>query len=327
MTALGDRGRALAIALIGCAAFLLLPLFAGKGVVFMAGLVAVNIVFGLSWNMLFAGAGLLSFGHSMFLAAGAYAMALLSLRLPGVPFLLSLPLAALAGGVLAGVFGFVALRRASGTYFAVLTLAFAALVHIVITKSDALGRGDGLVGIPRPTIGPLDLTGDAYYVFIIVVMSLAALALWAFQHSPTGRLLQAIRQDPVRAAFLGARVQSWQLLAFTVSGVFAGFAGAVMAPWSQIVSPEMAHWSVSTMPVLYALLGGAKRFWGPAVGAILFGILEYATRNLYGLADFTSGLLLLIVVLAIPGGVLGLIGARRSPKRAQSAAKVEEARI
>ncbi|SEO67160.1 amino acid/amide ABC transporter membrane protein 2, HAAT family [Salinihabitans flavidus] len=306
-----DLAKTMALAGLGGAAFLCVPLVANSGVVFLAGLVAINIVFALSWNLLFAGAGLLSFGHSMFLAAGAYTMAKFSLSAPEVPFLLTLVLAALSGGVLAWVFGFVALRRASGTYFAILTLAFSALVHIVITKTDALGRADGLVGIRRPEIGVgslrLSLDGDMYYVFIVLSMTLAALALWCFTHSPTGRLLQAIKQDRLRTSFLGANVRRWQLLAFCVSGVFAALAGAVMAPWSQIVSPEIAHWSMSTMPILYALLGGTSRFWGPALGAILFGMLDYGTRNMLGLADMTSGILLLVVVLAVPGGILGLL--------------------
>lgn len=300
---------------VGVAVALLLPMMANKGVVFLVGLLATNIVFALSWNLLFSGAGLLTFGHAMFLAAGSYTFAVLTLNMPGVPFLLALGLATVAGGVLAGIIGIVALRRSSGTYFAVLTLAFAALVHIVITKTDLLGRNDGLVGIRRPVIDmglfSIDLRGDAYYFFIILAMGAAALALWAFQHSPAGRTLQAIRQDPMRAAFLGANVQAWQLFAFVVAGMFAALAGAVQAPWSQIVSPEIAHWSHSTMPVLFTLLGGAKRFWGPALGAVLFAILEYGTRNMHGVADMTTGLLLLIVVLAVPGGVMGLIARLR----------------
>lgn len=303
---------ALLVTAIGAALFLALPFFANKGLVFLAGLVAINIVFALSWNLLFAGAGLLNFGHAMFLATGAYAFAVLMLNRPETPFFLALAAGTVAAGVLAGLIGIIALRRASGTYFAVLTLVFAALVHIVITKSTLLGRADGLVGIRRPVVEfaglTLDLRGDGYYPFIIVTMAAAAFALWAFTHSPAGRTLQAIRQDPMRAAFLGVNVQAWQWVAFVVAGLFAGFAGAVMAPWSQIVSPEIAHWTHSTLPVLFALLGGANRFWGPALGAILFATLDYATRSLHGVSDLVTGVLLLAVVLAVPGGLMSLIG-------------------
>lgn len=302
---------ALWILALGVAAALAVPSFAGKGVVFLAGLVAVNIVFALAWNLLFATAGLLCFGQAMFFAAGAYGFAMAQIHLPGLPFALMLAIGTLAGGALAVAFGVIALRRAEGIYFAILTLAFSSLVHVLITKTDALGRNDGLVGISRPEVGlgvaTIDLSrGDAYYHFIVLTMAAAALGLWAFTHSPTGRLLRAIRQDPARAAFLGADVQGWRLAAFTVSGLFTAFAGAVWTPWVQIVSPEIAHWSMSTKPVLFALLGGAGHFWGPALGAILFSAVEYATRNLTGVVDITTGLLLLVVVLAVPGGLLGL---------------------
>ena len=320
----------LAIALIGLVAFLLVPFVFNTGVVFLAGLVAINIVFALSWNLLFAGVGLLSFGQAMFFAGGAYMMAVMSLHMPGMPFILSLLLGAAVGGAIAFVFGFIALRRSSGTYFAILTLAFAEFVHIFITKTTFLGRNDGLVGIKRPVIDfgffELNLTsGSSYYFFIIVMMTLAAFTLWCLQNSPAGRLMHAIKQEPMRTAFLGADVQTWRLIAFVISGAFAGLAGAVMAPWSQIVSPEIAHWSVSTQPILFALLGGTGVFWGPALGAILFGIVEYATRNLQGLADLTVGIMLLAVVLAIPGGILGLFSRMVSSRaaKADKAAKVE----
>ncbi|MEY8839099.1 branched-chain amino acid ABC transporter permease, partial [Cribrihabitans sp. XS_ASV171] len=142
----------LAIAACGLAAFAVVPFVANSGLMFLAGLVAINIVFGMSWNLLFSGAGLLSFGHAMFFGGGAYAMALVSLHWPGLPFLLGLAMGAGAGALIALIFGVIALRRASGVYFAVLTLVFSELIHLVITKTTFLGRNDGLVGIPRPAI-------------------------------------------------------------------------------------------------------------------------------------------------------------------------------
>ena len=310
----------LAVTGAGLVLFAVFPLFANSGLVFLAGLVAINIVFGLSWNLLFSGVGLLSFGHAMFFAGGAYAMAVLSLRVPELPFVMGLFLGALTGGLIALVFGFIALRRASGVYFAVLTLAFSELIHIFITKTTFLGRNDGLVGIPRPVIdlgiASIDLTSaGAYYYFIILAMAAVAFALWAFQNSPAGRLIRAIKQDPVRTAFLGTDIRSWQLTAFVLSGSIAAFCGAVMVPFAQIASPEIAYWTISTEPILFTLLGGAGHFWGPAVGAILFGAIDYGTRAMYGLSEITVGVLLLGVVLLMPGGLLGFLHARRAAAR------------
>ena len=315
----------LLIAVCGLAVFAVVPFVANSGLMFLAGLVAINVVFGLSWNLLFSGAGLLSFGHAMFFAGGAYTMALVSRHLPEMPFLLGLVLGAACGGMIALVFGFIALRRASGVYFAVLTLAFSELIHILITKTTFLGRNDGLVGIRRPVIdlgvGTLDLTSaTAYYYFIIIAMTLVAVMLWCFQNSPAGRLLQAIRQDPTRTAFLGTPIQGWQLTAFVVSGTVAAFCGAVLAPFTQIASPEIAYWTVSTQPILFTLLGGAGHFWGPAVGAILFGAIDYGTRAMHGMSEITVGVLLLAVVLIIPGGLLSLLKRRKNKMQRSSAA-------
>ncbi len=146
----------LVLALLTGAA-LLLPLVANRGLVFLAGVVAINVVLGLAFNLLFSTAGLLSFGQATFSAAGAYAVALLLLRVPEIPFLLALAASAAVGAAIATLIGLVALRRTEGVYFAVLTLAFAELGHVVIAKTSFFGRNDGLTGIPRPRIGPIDL--------------------------------------------------------------------------------------------------------------------------------------------------------------------------
>ncbi|MCZ0736189.1 branched-chain amino acid ABC transporter permease [Phreatobacter sp. AB_2022a] len=288
-------------------AVLLLPLVANRGLVFLAGVVAINVVLGLSFNLLFSTAGLLSFGQATFSAAGAYAVALLLLRVPELPFVVALAVAAAVGATIATLIGLVALRRTEGVYFAVLTLAFAELVHVVIAKTSFFGRNDGLAGIPRPRLGPIDLAqGHAYYVFVVLVTALLIACLWWVTHSRLGRSFRAVRLDPMRAAFLGIDVRRRRLEAFAISGACAATAGGLMGPLTSIVSPDLAHWAESTKPILFTLLGGAGHFWGPLVGAIVFSGVEYGTRSLAGASDLITGGLLLAVVLAIPGGLLGL---------------------
>lgn len=313
----------LAAALVAGALF---PQFAHRGLVFIAGIFWINVVFGMSFNLLFGTSGILSFGQAMFYATGAYLLGVVSLKLPGAPFLLVWLAAGLAGGLLALLVGVVALRRAEGVYFAVLTLAFAALVHILISKSTLMGRNDGLPGISRPTIelGPLRLdlaAGDNYYYFVMVACLAMVAVLWWLTHSRFGRTLRAIKQDPQRAAFLGIPVQRYRLAAFVVSGAMTAWAGALVGPWSQIVTPELAHWSNSTNPILYTLLGGSGSFWGPGLGAAILAGVFYATRTLVGVADIVTGAMLLAVVLALPGGVMGLIMSRRERDAAASGGK------
>lgn len=296
----------LALAALGC----LLPAALNRGLVFIAGMVWINAVFGLSFNLLFGLSGVLSFGQAMFFAAGAYGAAVLTQQ-SGLPFLLAWPLAGLAGAVLAALVGGVALRRTEGVYLAILTLAFAELLHLLISNTAVLGKNDGLSGLPRPVLElvglRLDLAaGDNFYYFIVAgCAALIALLRWIIA-TPFGRALQAVKQDPDRAEFLGIPVRLHRWLVFVLAGFTTAMAGALIAPWAQIVTPELAHWSNSTNPILYTLLGGSAYFWGPVLGAVLLSAVFYMTRTLVGISDLVTGLLLLTVVLALPGGVLGL---------------------
>ncbi|GHC69556.1 branched-chain amino acid ABC transporter permease [Pseudorhodoferax aquiterrae] len=304
------RRDALVLLLVMGAA-LLAPAFLNRGLVFIAGMVWINAVFGLAFNLLFGLSGVLSFGQAMFFAAGAYATALLT-QGSGLPFLLVLPLSALVGAVLAAAVGVVALRRSEGVYFAILTLAFAELLHLLIANTGALGRNDGLAGLARPVLAlggwRIDLAaGDNFYYCIVAICGgLIAFVRWLIGTS-FGRALQAVKQDPERAEFLGIPVRRHRLAIFVLAGAVTATAGALVAPWAQIVTPELAHWSNSTNPILYTLLGGSAYFWGPVLGAFVLSCVFYVTRTLVGLSDMVTGLLLLVVVVGLPGGILGLL--------------------
>jgi len=129
----------------------LVPSLLNRGLIFIAGLVWINAVFGLAFNLLFGLAGVLSFGQAMFFAAGAYAAAALMQQL-GMPFVPALLLAGAVGALLAGAVGAVALRRSEGVYFAILTLAFAEMLHLLVANIGFLGKNDGLSGLARPVL-------------------------------------------------------------------------------------------------------------------------------------------------------------------------------
>jgi branched-chain amino acid transport system permease protein len=302
--------RDLVILVALAVAGMLLPLALNRGLIFIAGLVWINAVFGLSFNLLFGLSGVLSFGQAMFFAAGAYGAAVLTQQW-NLPFLLALPLSGMIGAVLAAAVGAVALRRSEGVYFAILTLAFAELLHLLVVNTSFLGKNDGLSGLARPVLAAgglrLDLgAGDNFYYFIVLAcVLLIALIRWVVA-TPFGRALQALKQDPERAEFLGIPVRLHRLAIFVFAGAMTALAGALVAPWAQIVTPELAHWTNSTNPILFTLLGGSAYFWGPLMGAVLLSAVFYVTRTLVGISDLVTGLLLLSVVLALPGGVLGL---------------------
>ncbi|MEW5423326.1 branched-chain amino acid ABC transporter permease [Amorphus sp. 3PC139-8] len=287
-----------------------LPLYANAGIVFLAGLVAIDIVIALAFNFLFATVGVLSFGQAGFILVGAYAAGV-AIKFSGVSILPTLILAGVASAFVAMVIGLVALRRVSGVYFAVLTLAFASLGFVAVSKSEFLGREDGLTGITRPDlelgIAAISLTESVhFYYFVLAVCAVLIAVMWYSTSSQFGRTLKAIKQDADRSAFLGINVQGFRVAAFVLAGAVTGMAGALLGPLTQIVTPDLGYWTQSTKPILYAMLGGSGFFWGPAVGAVLFAVLSYATRTLVGMTEVITGGLLLVVVLAIPGGVLGV---------------------
>ncbi|WP_420997949.1 branched-chain amino acid ABC transporter permease [Cupriavidus sp. 30B13] len=303
--------------------FLSVPAWADAGLVFLAGVVLVQIVFALSFNTIFGLAGMVSFGHAAYFAGGAYAAGLI-LKGEDPSIMAALAAGGLAGGAMAWLVGALALRRASGNYFAILTLALAELLHVVISKSTVLGREDGLTGIARPRmhlfgVATLDLAqGTTLFYFLLALAVLLGAGAWLLWHGPFGRVLAALRQEPERAAFLGIDVHRARLAAFVLSGAGAGLAGAMYAPLAQLLTPEVAHWSYSALPILFCLLGGSAFYWGPVAGVLVFLGLEHATRNIVGLSEIVIGATLLCVVLAFPGGMAGAV-ARLARRRGQGA--------
>ena len=325
MTAAGPDFRFVAIAVFGLG-LLLAPVMVNQGLLFLIGLAVIQSVFALSWNLMFRYGGLASFGHAMFYGCGAYTVgAIIFHRLP-VPFLGALALATALGAIAAFVVGLVVLRRTTGIQLAVLTLALSQLALLFVSYSTALGRDDGLSGLARPRIDlgvtVLNLTSlNAFYYFIVAACAAAtALLLW-FVSGRRGRLLLAVRIDGERAAFAGIDVLRQRITAFTIAGAVAAFAGALAAPWTQIVSTDSMSWLASAQPMLATLLGGAGSFWGPVIGAFGLTAISYATRAYVGVSELMVGGILLAIVLLAPSGIAGLfetLVAQRRPTDAKS---------
>ncbi|MCL7466735.1 branched-chain amino acid ABC transporter permease [Phaeovulum sp. NW3] len=305
------------------------PLWANPGWVFVVGFVLVEALFCLSWNLLFGFAGVATFGHAAFFAVGAYLVGW-GLR-AGESFLLLMLGAGVLGGLGSLLVGLVALRRMTGIHLAVLTLALSEVLYIVIGNTHALGGIDGLASIPRPTIhlGLAEISlesSDAYYWFLLLTCSVFALVLWWLVQSRFGRVLRCIKQDGERAEFIGVNVNRYQLAAFVVAGAVAAVAGGLSAPLTQIVTPAAGYWMHSIQAVLNSLLGGAGFFWGPALGTAIFAGIDFVTRTFAGLSEVVVGGILLVIVLAFPGGVLGFLSTLKSrrDRNADAAANVVE---
>jgi branched-chain amino acid transport system permease protein len=272
--------------------------------------IMIWMLFALGHNLLLGYAGLPSFGHGAYFGIGAYALGLLQQR-AGSGVLLSL-LGALVVAALMGalVAAFISHRR--GIYYALLTIAFGQVFWFVAVKWHSVTGGeDGLLNIKRLALSlpgmEIDLrSNEALFYFALVVFALVLIALWRLVHSPFGRVLRAIKQNEMRAAFVGHNVWLYKWLAFVISAAVAGLAGGLFALAQQSAYPNVMSLQNSGFVVMMVLIGGGLvSFWGPVLGALLFIL----ARDLLGAYTETwllwYGLLFIVMVLFQPDGVAG----------------------
>jgi len=297
-------------------ALFLLPWVAGRYPVYLAMQILILALFSLGFNLLFGYTGLLSFGQAGFFAVGAYACAKILLAVPNL--ILGLAGGVLVAGVAAFLLGILSVRH-TRIYFSMLTLAFGMMIYSVAWKwRDFTGGDDGLVGIPR---APLEIPGlfsismaamDRYYYVVLVLSLLAIFAMYRLVRSPLGLTLQAIRDSETRAEFSGVPVRKYRLAAFTIAGMYAGLAGALLPPLENTVTPPIAHWSTSAEPVLATLLGGVHTFGGPILGAFLFLVIKDIIVRFTEYWLIWFGVIVVALVMGFPGGVMSIFAKRRS---------------
>ena len=276
---------------------------------------AVNILiyglFALGFNMLFGYTGLLSFGHAAFFGVGAYATGIAMVHF-GVSWYGAMALALVIVGLVAAVIGLLAIRT-RGIYFAMVTLALGQLVYYVVYQMPELSGGEnGLRGIDLAQVNILGmqvnlLDPTAKYYFILAFVGPA---VWIFSRilaSPFGASLEAIRENENRARACGYDVTRTKWVAFVLSGLFCGVAGALSAIHLGIVPIESLHYQTSGLVVMMSLLGGMGTFFGPFVGAGSFLLLEDVITNITSHWQLFVGALFMIFVLFLPRGIWGTL--------------------
>ena len=270
----------------------------------------------LGFNLLLGYTGLLSFGHSAYFGAGAYAVALM-MRYLGVS---SMELFLLGGIVcsaaLAALFGVVCVRH-TRIFFAILTLALSQVLWTLAYKFFWITGGtDGLrVPFSKLTLlgGLIGFPGaDAfarfisfYYYYVLVAFCVCTALMWLIVHSPFGKTLQAIRDNETRARFLGVRIWRYRWLAFLVSGIFTGLAGTLWVPLNGLTTPDVLYWPQSGKIVFFAVLGGFRNFTGPIVGAVIFNYLEVYAIAATEYSQLALGAILIVLVTFLPAGIVG----------------------
>ena len=262
-------------------------------------------LFATSLNLLIGYAGMVSFGHGMFFGLGAYAFGLIMQR-TSIPIPLALLASLAIAAAVATVVGAICVRL-KDIYFAFVTLAFQMLLYSLITSWVSFTGGDqGLRGgIPRPVFLGIDLAKYTHlYLFSSAVLIIGLLAMRHVAESPFGYSLRVIRDNAVRASFLGINVWRMKLAVFVIAGTFAALGGAVMSLFVSGAYPEFANWPMSGEAVFMIMLGGLGVFLGPLVGTVLLLLLnDVITRftEYYGLA---LGLVILLFTLGLRKGLL-----------------------
>jgi branched-chain amino acid transport system permease protein len=274
---------------------------------------AVNILifglFAMGFNLIYGYAGMLSFGHAALFGLGAYGCGVPIAKF-GVPWFIGLPLGVVIAGVASVVIGWFA-TRSRGIYFAMVTLALSQVVYYVVFQWVSLTGGeDGLRGVNVPAIelfgariSIVDPTVKYYLILAIV-----AVAMWLFSRileSPFGAVMEAIRENERRAAACGYDVNRTRWLAFILSGLFSGLAGALYAIHLSIVPIETLHYFNSAVVLMMTLLGGMGTFFGPFVGALLYLLLQDVVTVVTVHWQLVVGTLFVLLILFFPRGVWG----------------------
>ena len=308
-------------------------------------------IFAVGYNILFGLTGYLSFGHAAFLGIGSYT-AVWSFKLLTMNVLPAIILSVLMTGLFGLVIGFLCLRR-SGIYFSILTLAFAQMAYNMaysvltpITNGETglqLVKGDPHIldrwfgvplveGIPSTNFFGISMVGYSGFYFCAVMLIISFYVAMRLTRSPFGLMLKAIKSNQNRLKYTGVNTRSYALIAFVITGCYAGLAGALLAVTDPLAGADRMHWSASGEVVLMTILGGVGTLLGPVIGAgvikylenifssfneqILNGVfgflpeaIQHPVVKFVGLFvgegwELTLGVLFLVLIIFVPGGLM-----------------------
>jgi branched-chain amino acid transport system permease protein len=310
------------IRVVVLAALVLLPLVVSDPNLSLPTEVFIYAAFALTYDVVFGYTGLISFGHALFVGAGAYALAI-AMTEHGLPLGVALVASVVAGTVLSTATGALALRT-RGVYFAVVTLALAqaafTLAQSNVGNLTGGENGQQVIGLPFWLSGP----GDERYLYFmgLILLVLVFLFLRLVVSSPAGRVWQAIRDNEQRALMIGYRPYVYKLMSYVVAGTLCSLAGAVFAIYVGFVNTDDLSADLTILLLLMVIIGGAGSLWGAIVGA---AILRYVNHYLLELPSnavvvglptwmrqtvgqplLILGLIYLLLIYFFPQGMAGL---------------------
>jgi branched-chain amino acid transport system permease protein len=274
----------------------------------------IAALFATGYNLILGQAGLLSFGHAAFYGAGAFATIHAMIAIERGAFYVPLPLVPLvgagAGFLLALISGFFATKR-SGTYFALVTLAMAELIHVIAPMWQTVFGGEaGLTSMRMPSLGvSFDSATHVYYLTVLWTLIGIAL-LWYFTQTAFGQITLALKGNEQRLKFLGFNTYQNKVLVFAMSGMIAGLAGGLLSISTETANYTLFSAEVSTQVVFSTFVGGSAFFFGPAIAAAALVLLPNQLSNYTHAWPLYQGLLFMVIMLSTPNGLGGLLNSQ-----------------
>ena len=312
--------------LAGIALFALLtaciPLLTDSGVTLNFVMMALYAaLLAQAWNILGGFGGQFSFGHALFFGTGAYIQAIAQMQ-GGLNAWAALLLALAGSALVAVVVGALTFRYGlKGSYFALVTLAFAEVFRILALSVPFTGAGVGLMLPLRESFANMQFGSRAGYLYLVLgFVTIALLVTWWLKHSRFGAYLQAVRDNEDAARAIGVSPFGVKLGAIALSGSLMGAGGAFYVQVFQYIDPDIAYGPTTSIEALVAaIVGGMGTLWGPVLGALALHFLADLTRNLFGQLPGINmviyGVVLVLIVMFLPRGIAGLGATARATWR------------
>jgi len=261
-------------------------------------LTAIFAIFAASWDFLSGFTGQMNFGHALFFGVAAYTSGLINLHFQ-VPTFLSIPVGAFAG-VLTGLIVGIPCLRLRGTYLALTTLAFPIiLMGLVFSIPDVTGGELGVMGLQSLATSRIHV----YYITVVLMLALTFI-MWKITDSKTGIILHAIREDEIAVRAGGINTTRYKLLAFCLSGFFAGIAGGLYAHIMRTVGPSTLEVSLSFQVIIWSIFGGIASIYGPVAGVFILFPLAEVLREFSQYRMLIFAILVLVTLVFMPEGLI-----------------------
>lgn len=297
---------------------LLAPLIVSNYIVGLLTLCAIASIGAIGLNILTGFTGQISIGVGAFLGVGGYTSAILTTTL-GLSFWVALPVAGIMTAIIGSLFGIPSLRL-KGLYLAIATLAAQVVILFVISRWTSLTGGTAGMVLSRPKVGDFAFSSNtSYYYLTVIILLFTVLYATNLIRTRIGRAFLAVRDRDVAAQIMGINLFRYKVLAFAISSFFVGIAGALLAHYTMIVSPELYSTHVSIEYLAMILVGGLGSVFGSILGAVFITLLPVVLDSLTDIANtylpgfnnlilafrqFVFGLVIILFLIFEPGGLV-----------------------